>query len=143
MKFGRGEEERIVLYKLQLLLGPTNQHSPPDLSLAVENVSSLANTVHFLNLSCNNLNGRFFTISTIGLFHNLQVLDLSDNFITGQLPSFGSVPEELLQTSMPLEELDLSFNGFTSNCWRIDPFLSLSSFVGAELPLYKALVMGN
>ncbi|KAG5050214.1 hypothetical protein JHK85_011317 [Glycine max] len=118
------------------------------LSLAVENVSSLANTVHFLNLSCNNLNGRFFTNSTIGLFRNLQVLDLSDNSITGQLPSFGSlpalrllrlprnqlfgsVPEELLQTSVPLEELDLSFNGFTGSIGVINSttlnFLNLSS----------------
>ncbi|KAG5045908.1 hypothetical protein JHK82_015288 [Glycine max] len=102
------------------------------LSLTVENVSGLANTVHFLNLSHNNLNGRFFTNSTITLFRNLQVLDLSGNSITGELPSFGSLlalrvlrlprnqlfgslPEELLQTSMPLEELDLSFNGFTGS----------------------------
>ncbi|KAL9313757.1 hypothetical protein ACSQ67_019209 [Phaseolus vulgaris] len=100
------------------------------LSLTVENVSGLANTVHFLNLSHNNLNGHFFMNSTIGLFRNLQVLDLSNNSITGELPSFGSlptlrvlrlprnqlfgsVPEELLQTSVPLEELDLSVNGFT------------------------------
>jgi len=123
------------------------------LSLAVENVSGLANTVHFLNLSYNNLNGQFFKNSTISLFRNLQVLDLTNNSITGELPSFGSlpalrvlrlprnqlfgsVPEELLQTSVPLEELDLSVNGFTGN--RI----SFSSFVEAKLPLFKALVMG-
>ena len=120
------------------------------LSLTVENVSGLANTVHFLNLSHNNLNGRFFTNSTITLFRNLQVLDLSGNSITGELPSFGSLlalrvlrlprnqlfgslPEELLQTSVPLEELDLSFNGFTGNYCRIDPYLCLLSFLGNEI----------
>ncbi|TKY73915.1 inactive receptor kinase [Spatholobus suberectus] len=102
------------------------------LALAAENFSGLANTVHFLNLSYNNLNGPFFGSSAVSLFRNLQVLDLSNNSITGELPSlgslpalrvlrlgrnqlFGSVPEELLQTSVPLEELDLSVNGFTGS----------------------------
>ncbi|QCE15332.1 protein brassinosteroid insensitive 1 [Vigna unguiculata] len=118
------------------------------LSLTVENISGLANTVHFLNLSNNNLNGHFFKNSTIGLFRNLQVLDLSNNSITGELPSFGSlpalrvlrlprnqlfgsVPEELLQTSVPLEELDLSVNGFTGSIDAINStslnILNLSS----------------
>ncbi|XP_017985484.1 PREDICTED: probable inactive receptor kinase At5g10020 [Theobroma cacao] len=102
------------------------------LSVAVENVSSLANTLRFMNLSHNQLNGGFLKEEAIGLFKNLQVLDLGDNWITGQLPSFGSlpglhvlrlgknqlfgpVPEELLVGFVPLEELDLNHNGFTGS----------------------------
>ncbi|TYG46428.1 hypothetical protein ES288_D11G255800v1 [Gossypium darwinii] len=102
------------------------------LSVAVENVSSLANTARFVNLSHNQLNGGFFKEEAIGLFKNLQVLDLGDNLIAGSLPSFGSlpglrvlrlgtnqlfgpVPVELLEGSVPLEELDLSRNGFTGS----------------------------
>ncbi|OMP02522.1 hypothetical protein COLO4_11029 [Corchorus olitorius] len=102
------------------------------LSVPLENVSSLANTVRFMNLSHNQLNGGFLKEETIGLFKNLQVLDLGDNSITGQLPSFGSlpglrvlrlgknqlfgpVPVELLEGFVPLEELDLSLNGFTGS----------------------------
>ena len=57
-------------------------------------------------------------------------MDLENNQINGELPSFGSqpglkilklarnelfgtVPEELLQSLIPLQELDLSQNGFT------------------------------
>ena len=100
------------------------------LSITLENVSSLANTVRFLNLSYNRLNGEFFLNDSIALFRNLQTLDLSGNLIRGELPSFGSlpglrvlrlahnlffgaVPEDLLLSSMSLEELDLSHNGFT------------------------------
>ncbi|MBA0686999.1 hypothetical protein Goari_014562 [Gossypium aridum] len=102
------------------------------LSVAVENVSSLANTARFVNLSHNQLNGGFFKEEAIGLFKNLQVLDLGDNLIAGSLPSFwslpglrilrlgtnqlfGPVPVELLEGSVPLEELDLSRNGFTGS----------------------------
>nr|KYP69465.1 putative LRR receptor-like serine/threonine-protein kinase At4g20940 family [Cajanus cajan] len=102
------------------------------LSLSAENVSGLANTVHFLNLSYNNLNGPFFDGSAVSLFRNLQVLDLSNNSVSGELPSFqslpslrvlrlrgnqlfGSVPEELLQTDLQMEEVDLSVNGFTGS----------------------------
>ncbi|KAL1144279.1 hypothetical protein V6Z11_A11G219700 [Gossypium hirsutum] len=102
------------------------------LSVAVENVSSLANTARFVNLSHNQLNGGFFKEEAIGLFKKLQVLDLGDNLIAGSLPSFGSlpglrvlrlgtnqlfgpVPVELLEGSVPLEELDLSRNGFTGS----------------------------
>nr|KJB44284.1 hypothetical protein B456_007G244000 [Gossypium raimondii] len=102
------------------------------LSVAVENVSSLANTARFVNLSHNQLNGGFFKEEAIGLFKNLQVLDLGDNLIAGSLPSFGSlpglrvlrlgtnqlfgpVPVELLEGSVRLEELDLSRNGFTGS----------------------------
>ncbi|XVE86687.1 hypothetical protein DITRI_Ditri18aG0054100 [Diplodiscus trichospermus] len=102
------------------------------LSVAVENVSGLANTVRLVNLSHNQLNGGFFKEEAIGLFRNLQVLDLSDNLIAGELPSFGSLlglrvlrlgknqlfgplPLELLEGFVPLEELDLSHNGFTGS----------------------------
>ncbi|KAL5056608.1 hypothetical protein RYX36_037290, partial [Vicia faba] len=102
------------------------------LSITLENVSSLANTVRFLNVSHNKLNGNFFLKDAIGLFRNLQALDLSDNMIRGELPSFvslrelrvlklasniffGAVPEDLLLTSMSLEELNLSSNGFTGS----------------------------
>ncbi|KAI4317210.1 hypothetical protein L6164_025100 [Bauhinia variegata] len=118
------------------------------LSLTTENVSGLANTVHFLNLSHNSLNGAFFKADSIALFRNLEVLDLGNNQISGQLPSFGSlpnlrvlrlghnllfgsIPEELLESSMPLEELDLSGNGFTGSILIINSttlnILNLSS----------------
>ncbi|KAA3457342.1 putative inactive receptor kinase [Gossypium australe] len=102
------------------------------LSVPVENVSSLANTIRHVNLSHNQLNGGFLKEEAIGLFKNLQLLDLGDNTISGQLPSFGSlpglrvlklgknqlfgpVPVELLEGFVPLEELDLSHNGFTGS----------------------------
>jgi Leucine-rich repeat (LRR) protein len=98
--------------------------------ISVENVSGLANTVHFVNLSKNRLNSGFFKAEVIALFRNLEVLDLGDNVINGELPSFGSltnlkvlrlgnnqlfggIPEELINGSIPIEELDLSGNGFT------------------------------
>ncbi|XP_042497839.1 probable inactive receptor kinase At5g10020 [Macadamia integrifolia] len=100
------------------------------LSLGVDNISSLANTVQHVNMSHNKLNGEFFSNDSLKLFRNLNVLDLGDNQLTGQLPSFGllsylkilrlgnnllygSIPEELLGSSIPLEELDLSSNGFS------------------------------
>ncbi|KAL2339450.1 hypothetical protein Fmac_007390 [Flemingia macrophylla] len=102
------------------------------LLLPPENVSGLANTVHFLNISYNNLNGPFFDQTAVSLFRNLQVLDLTNNSVTGELPSFGSlpslrvlklrgnqffgsVPEELFQTQLQVEELDLSANAFTGS----------------------------
>ena len=98
--------------------------------ISVENVSGLANTVHFVNLSKNKLNSGFFKADVIALFRNLEVLDLGDNGINGKMPSFGSltnlkvlrlgnnqlfggIPEELINGSIPIEELDLSGNGFT------------------------------
>ncbi|KAJ6996671.1 inactive receptor kinase [Populus alba x Populus x berolinensis] len=95
-----------------------------------ENVSGLANTLHLLNLRKNKLNGGFLKADVIGLFRNLEVLDLGNNEVNGELPSFGSltnlkvlrlgnnqlfggIPEELLNGSIPIEELDLSGNGFT------------------------------
>ncbi|XP_021679458.1 probable inactive receptor kinase At5g10020 isoform X2 [Hevea brasiliensis] len=100
--------------------------------LGVENVSGLANTVHFVNFSRNSLTGGFLKAEVIGLFRSLEVLDLSNNAINGELPSFGSmlhlrvlrlgnnqlfgaIREELLNGSMPIEELDLSGNGISDS----------------------------
>ncbi|OIW20018.1 hypothetical protein TanjilG_31936 [Lupinus angustifolius] len=98
-----------------------------------QDIRALAHTVRFLNLSKNRLDGPFFGVDSMKLFVNLEILDLSDNLIRGELPSFGSlsnkfrvlrlrrnllfgsVPEELLQSSLLLEELDLSGNGFSGS----------------------------
>ncbi|VFQ96038.1 unnamed protein product [Cuscuta campestris] len=98
------------------------------LSVSRENVSSLANTLQHMNLSHNKLAGGFFTEDSTHMFQNLQVLDLGNNGLMGQLPSFGSfpnmkvlrlgnnqfygsIPDKLLQDG--LVELDLSGNGFS------------------------------
>ncbi|KAI4374151.1 hypothetical protein MLD38_012178 [Melastoma candidum] len=102
------------------------------INVGISNASSLANTAKYLNLSHNNLNGGFFDGETLQMFTNLEVLDLGNNSITGQLPSFsslpnlkilrlgnnllfGSMPEALFETGSQLQELDLSGNGFTGN----------------------------
>ncbi|GMN33536.1 hypothetical protein TIFTF001_004208 [Ficus carica] len=107
------------------------------ISVSVENVSSLANTVHHLNLSHNSLSGGFFKGDAIKLFRNLEVLDLGYNQVSGELPSFGPlpnlrvlrlannqlfglIPEELMSSSIPLLELDLSNNGFTGSLVAIN-----------------------
>lgn len=94
------------------------------------NLLSLADTAKSINLSYNKLSGAFFTGDSLALFRNLEILDVGDNRLTGELPSFGlppnlrvlrarnnqlhgSLPEELLESSMALVELDLSGNGFT------------------------------
>ncbi|CAO2827494.1 unnamed protein product [Amaranthus hypochondriacus] len=99
---------------------------PVDSSL----VSSMGNTIRHLNLSRNLLGGKFLSNNTLALFQSLVVLDLGDNTIGGELPSFaslfnlrvlrlqnnqlyGEVPVELLTTSIHLMELDLSGNGFS------------------------------
>ncbi|XP_073289160.1 probable inactive receptor kinase At5g10020 [Primulina huaijiensis] len=118
------------------------------LELSVDNVSSLANTVKYVNLSGNDLTGGFWRSDAMMLFRNLRVLDLGDNGIGGQLPDFrqlpnlqvlrlannglyGSVPEDLLQAVVPLVELDLSLNGFSGSIPKIDSttldILNLSS----------------
>lgn len=95
-----------------------------------QNLSSLANTVRYVNFSTNELVGEFFSDESIQLFRNLAVLDVSNNLLAGRLPLFGSlpslrvlrvgsnqlngsIPEELFSSSMPLEEVDLSSNGFS------------------------------
>ncbi|XP_037495872.1 probable inactive receptor kinase At5g10020 isoform X2 [Jatropha curcas] len=104
--------------------------------LSVENASGLANTVRFVNFSGNQLNGGFLRAEVIALFRNLESLDLSNSGINGKLPSFlsmlnlrvlrlgnnqlfGQIPDEFLNGSMPIEELDLSSNGFTGLLHRI------------------------
>lgn len=96
------------------------------------NVSSLGNTVRHLNLSRNALSGKFLGNDTLALFRSLEVLDLGGNRIGGELPPFGAllslrvlclgdnqlfgeIPIELLATSFPLQELDLSGNGFSGS----------------------------
>ncbi|KAJ4840164.1 hypothetical protein Tsubulata_000259 [Turnera subulata] len=98
--------------------------------LSVDNVSGLANTVRVVNLSGNELGGGFFKPEVIAVFRNLEVLDMGHTGINGELPSlgslpnlkvlklgsnslFGKIPDELLNGSIPIQELDLSGNGFT------------------------------
>lgn len=59
--------------------------------LDLENVSSLAKILKYLNLSHNKLSGGFFGNEIVQLFRNLQVLDLGGNLVSGELPSFGSL----------------------------------------------------
>ncbi|KAA8546884.1 hypothetical protein F0562_003313 [Nyssa sinensis] len=114
----------------------------------MQNISSFANSVQYVNMSHNNLTGGFFNDDSMALFRNLQVLDLGNNQITGELPLFGSlpnlqvlrlgsnelhglIPERLLESSIPLEELDLSGNGFSGSIHEINSttlnILNLSS----------------
>ncbi|KDO59975.1 hypothetical protein CISIN_1g042660mg, partial [Citrus sinensis] len=95
-------------------------------------MSELKN-VEFVDLSFNRFHGGLGVgadnVSSIANT-NLEVLDLGDNGITGELPSFGMlpnlkvlrlgsnqlfgmIPEELLESVIPIQELDLSGNGFT------------------------------
>lgn len=100
------------------------------LFMDANNISSVVNTVQYLNLSRNRLGGGFFSSDSLVLFRNLHVLDLGDNDLNGKLPLFGSLPnlevlrlsntqmfgpitEELLESFIPLKELDLSRNGFS------------------------------
>ncbi|PSS36722.1 Inactive receptor kinase [Actinidia chinensis var. chinensis] len=135
------------------------------LAMDAQNISSLANTVQYLNLSHNSLSGGFFHDDVIPLFRNLQVLDLGDNQLSGELPAFaslpnlrvlrlgsngffGSIPEELLGSLIPLEELHLSGNGFSGRIHEINStrlsVLNLSSNVlSGSLPstVGRCLVM--
>lgn len=100
--------------------------------LAVDSVSlsSLVDTLRFMNLSNNKLGGGFLTSEAVRLFKNLEVLDLSNNQLTGELPEFdsvvslrvlrvggnrlsGEIPGGVISSAMSLVELDLSGNGFT------------------------------
>ncbi|KAK3001883.1 hypothetical protein RJ639_020627 [Escallonia herrerae] len=125
-------------------------------SLDVQNLSALCNTAQYLNFSHNRLSGGFFKAESIGLFRNLKVLDLGDNEISGELPPFGSlpnlhvlrlgnnqlygsIPEELLESSIPLQELDLSGNGFSGPVHSVNSsslrLLNLSSnMLAGSLP---------
>lgn len=115
------------------------------LDLSVENVSSLANTVQYINLSGNDLGGGFWGSDAMKLFRNLKALDLGDNGMTGELPEFeqlpnlnvlrlgsnqlfGSVPAGLLEGSVPLVELDLSVNGFSGVVLMLIFYLSIYTF---------------
>ncbi|CAI9271904.1 unnamed protein product [Lactuca saligna] len=103
----------------------------------VANTSSAVNTLQHVNLSRNRLSGGFFSGDSLVLFRNLHVLDLGDNELNGKLPSFGSlpnlqvlrlsntqlfgpIPEELLESLIPLSELDLSRNGFSGSIPKIN-----------------------
>ncbi|KAK4411618.1 putative inactive receptor kinase [Sesamum angolense] len=100
------------------------------MDLSVENVSSLANTVQYVNMRGNDLGGSLWGTDAMKLFRNLRVLDLGDNGIVGELPDFGQlpnlqvlklgsnrlsglVPGGFLQGELPLVELDLSGNEFS------------------------------
>lgn len=113
--------------------------------LSVENVSSLANTVQYINLSGNQVGGRFWGADAMKLFRNLKVLDLGENDMSGEIPDFGqlpnlqvlrlggnqlvgSVPPGFLQGAIPLVELDLSVNGFSG-----EAFLCQTDILGASL----------
>ncbi|OIT01973.1 PREDICTED: probable inactive receptor kinase At5g10020 [Nicotiana attenuata] len=106
-------------------------------NMGPDNVSALAATVQIMNLSHNNLGGGFFRGDLLQRFVNLRVLDLGNNALMGELPSFGllpnlrvlrlgnnqlfgSIPEELLQGMVPLEELDLSGNGFSGSIPKVN-----------------------
>ncbi|KAL3613434.1 hypothetical protein CASFOL_042697 [Castilleja foliolosa] len=127
------------------------------IELSVENVSSLANTVMYVNLSGNDLGGGFWGSDVMLLFKNLRVLDLSDNAVVGELPNFrqlpnlqvlrfgnnrlfGSIQGGLLQGEVPLAELDLSGNEFSGPIPQINSTtlstlnLSSNSFSGLLPP---------
>lgn len=98
---------------------------------------SLGSTIQVMNLSHNNLAGAFFPGKLLQTFGNLRVLDVGNNALMGELPSFGFlpnlrvlrlgnnqlyglIPEELLQGTGPLEELDLSGNGFSGSIPKVN-----------------------
>ncbi|KAG6475203.1 probable inactive receptor kinase At5g10020 [Zingiber officinale] len=112
------------------------------------NLTALGNTVKYLNLSNNNLFGGFFTNELIQTFKNLEMLDVSNNQLTGELPAFdsvyslkvfraagnklyGSMPRALLASPLQLQEIDLSGNGLTGNALDVNStslkLLNLSS----------------
>ncbi|KAG8383467.1 hypothetical protein BUALT_Bualt04G0016200 [Buddleja alternifolia] len=122
--------------------------------LSREKLSSLANTVLYVNLSGNDLGGRFWGGDAMSLFRNLRVLDLGDNGIAGELPDFGqlpslqvlrlgsnqlfgSVPGGLLEGATPLVELDLSVNGFSG------PIPQINSTTLATLNLSSNSISGS
>ncbi|CAN4115303.1 unnamed protein product [Withania somnifera] len=98
---------------------------------------SFGSTIQVMNLSHNNLAGAFFPGKLLQTFGNLRVLDVGNNALMGELPSFGFspnlrvlrlgnnqlyglIPEVLLQGEGPLEELDLSGNGFSGSIPKVN-----------------------
>ncbi|KAJ6403173.1 hypothetical protein OIU84_015151 [Salix udensis] len=85
-------------------------------------------SIKYLNISHNYLVGKLFAHDGVPYFDSLEVFDVSNNQITGEIPPFkfvvslrilrlgsnqlsGSLPEAVLQdSSMVLTELDLSLN---------------------------------
>ncbi|KAK9105826.1 hypothetical protein Scep_022670 [Stephania cephalantha] len=118
----------------------------------------ISETIKYLNLSNNKLTGSLIGGGELSMFGSLNVLDLSYNDLSGDLPEFnfvydlnilrlgnnrftGSVPNGLLKgDSLVLNELDLSSNSLsgpismiTSTSLRV---LNLSSNeISGELPL--------
>lgn len=99
-------------------------------------VSGLRYSLQYLNLSSNQLNGSLAYDGAIP-FENLKVLDISNNRLSGQLPSFnfvysleilrlsnngfsGPLPDALfVEDSSVLSELDLSRNNLSGNVSKI------------------------
>ncbi|KAG1330798.1 putative inactive receptor kinase [Cocos nucifera] len=131
------------------------------------NLSSLGNTLRYLNLSNNKLNGGFFSSNSLRVFKSLDVLDLGYNQLNGELPTFdslynlkvfraasnqlyGYIPEALFGSTMQLMELDLSGNGFTgqypNEASQFANLISIkirnNSLVGPILPiLFRSLTL--
>ncbi|XP_072973889.1 probable inactive receptor kinase At5g10020 [Typha angustifolia] len=108
-----------------------------ELAVDSANLSSLGNTARYLNLSYNQLHGRFFSADSVTVFKSLEVLDLSNNRLNDELPPlnglynlkvfwvrsnqlFGSLPEGLFESSMQLVDVDLSQNQFTGSVYPIN-----------------------
>ncbi|KAH7683541.1 Non-specific serine/threonine protein kinase protein [Dioscorea alata] len=134
----------------------SNNRFSGSLDVDSRNLSGLVDGVNYVNISGNELNGGFFSKDSMKLFRNLEVLDLGFNKLNGELPEmdslpklrvlragnnqlFGSLPEGLFETGVPLEELDLSGNGFTGFIANINStslkILNLSSnSISGSLP---------
>ncbi|XP_048429954.1 LRR receptor-like serine/threonine-protein kinase GHR1 [Pyrus x bretschneideri] len=118
----------------------------------------LSETIKYLNLSHNQLNGSLVSGGELQMFENLKVLDLSYNQLSGELPGFnfvydlevlklsnnrftGDIPNGLLKgDSLVVSELDLSGNNLSGPINMITStnlrFLNLSSNgLTGELPL--------
>ncbi|KAJ3673343.1 hypothetical protein LUZ60_006717 [Juncus effusus] len=128
-----------------------------EITIDAANLTNLGNTVKYLNLSYNRIQGGFFSAPAVQSFKNLEVLDLGFNEMTGEIPSvaswfnlkvlklgfnrfFGLLPQEIFQSSMHLVEIDLSGNAFTGSIPVINSTtlqiinLSSSSLTG-QLPV--------
>ncbi|KAJ3682995.1 hypothetical protein LUZ60_013222 [Juncus effusus] len=111
--------------------------------------SPIVNSIVYLNVSFNQLSGAIFGEEPVPLFDRLEVFDASFNRFSGNVPSFnfivslkvlrlrcnrfiGSIPEMLFkETSLVLEEIDLSGNQLTGPVRRINSlnlkYLNLSN----------------